>query len=107
MIPKEFEQIPNVGDYLTDLEHKRLTDSERETLKRVLLGLYLEDFVAEVSKNHKLKPYINGSDPSAVLRVRTQKQNYWAVRFSNGVEVKCTKELFVNAPYKEDIARLY
>lgn len=107
VIPKEFRIIPNLGDFLEDLEHKRLTDSERENLRGELLRLYLESFVKEKLQDYKLKPYIREANPSTVIRVTTKHHTYYAVKFDNGVEVKCPRSIFMAAPVREEVTRLY
>lgn len=107
MIPTEFETIENIGDYLEDLDKKRLTDSERENLQGALLRLYLKVFMAKVNRNALLRPIINGAFPSAVIQVRTKDRLYHAVQFDNGVEVKCKQKIYLNSPVKKTINRLY
>lgn len=107
LIPDKYDCIENIGDFLEELDRKRLTGSERENLQGELLRLYLEVFVDEINRNSLLRPHINGAIPSAVVRVRTKEKLYHAVKFSNGVEVRCKRTLYLNAPVKTSINRLY
>lgn len=107
LIPKKFYPIRNLEDFLDDLEHRRLSDTERENLKKELLRLHLENFLKEKNYDSNLRPYINGANPLVVLLVRTKHSEYAAVRFDNGIEVRCPKQLYTESPNKKEIKRLY
>lgn len=107
LIPKKFQEIPNLGDLLEDFDCKRLTSSERKALERALLRKHLDDFINGLLEDPRIEPYIKRSKPLAVLNIKTRISNYTSVRFDNDMEVECPNELYLTSPIKKEVVRIY
>lgn len=107
MIPKRYEEIPDVGAYIEDLEHMRLSDEERELLDRILLGIRLEKFTDKLKENYIYRDRIGNAYPEKAVKVtKRDGASYHVVRYSNKMEFKCDASLLSQLPIENE-RRLY
>ncbi len=106
-IPNKFAVLKNATDYLDDLDYKRLSTTEREALNGQLLIHLLKEFIKDSKQNVLLKERLRGANPIVVVRIQTRSAHYFAVQFSNGIEIICEPGLFQLSPIKKRIKRLY
>lgn len=105
LIPRKYEGIENITDYLEDFEHKRLTEDERDHLDNRLFRQECENFLSDLEKSEKLvHEQVKDAWPILSLRVLTSdNQTYYAIRMSNNISVRCDEALYRLSPVKQKI----
>lgn len=107
LIPKRYEEIPDVDAYIDDFDHMRLSEEERELLDRILLGIRLEKFTNEMKANYIYRDRIADSYPDVAVKIQTRNNgSYHVVRYSNKVELRCNSKLLSQLPVEVE-NRLY
>lgn len=107
LIPKRYEEIPDVDAYIDDFEHIRLSDEERELLDRILLGVRLEKFTNKMKDNYIYRDKIGDSYPDTAVKIVTRNNGaYHVVRYSNKTELRCDSSLLSQLPIETE-NRLY
>lgn len=80
-MPAKYNIITNATDFLDDLEHKRLSSTERTALDQELIKLLFKDFTIKSKKDKLLLPYLQKTKPVAVARIQTRDRKYYVVQF--------------------------
>ena len=105
-MPSKFGIIENATDFLDDLEHKWLTETERLALNEELTKLLFAEFVKDAKSKGIMRDILKEAHPVSVARIQTREHHYYIVRFSNHMELKCSHDLYNSAPVKKVIKRL-
>lgn len=106
-MPAKYAVLANAADHIDDLEHKRLTDSERKALDEELVDFLLQEFSENGKRDRFIKEQIENAKPIAVARIQTRQNHYHVVQFSNRIELHCEPKIFQSSPIKKYINRLY
>lgn len=107
-IPEKYIFIEDITDYLEDEFTPRLTTAERRALDLELMKIRTGAFLRKKRENKILSDHISELQPVAALRVFTRHQEpYYALKMSNGKEIRCTSRDYKRAPVKETVKRLY
>jgi CDGSH-type Zn-finger protein len=106
-IPKRYSSILDIAELIDDLDHKRLSDTERRVLNEKLLSNQVQHFLRKKCGDSKFKPFLTGTHPVKVQRIETRYLHYHVIRMANGHELRCPAEVFRSSPIKETIKRLY
>ena len=91
--------------YLEDIDHIRLSESERKNLDIALLDNEIDELKACV-KDTVLWDRVQYAAPVVAVAVQTKHELYYIIRFSCNVELRCSAQLFKTFPVKEQIKRL-
>lgn len=104
-IPRKYEGIENITDYLEDFEHKRLTDDERDHLDNRLFRQECEKFLEKLEQNeHLVHEQVKDAHPTLSVKANTSDgQTYYAIRMSNNISVRCEESLYRLSPVKQKI----
>jgi hypothetical protein len=105
LIPRKYDGIENITDYLEDFEHKRLTEAERDNLNNRLFRQAAEIFLADLEKSEKLvHEQVKDAWPILSIKVKTSDdQTYYAIKMSNNISVRCEEALYRMSPVKDSI----
>lgn len=105
LIPREYQGIENITDYLEDFENMRLTDVERATLNKQMFRHYAELFLRKLVKAEKLDYLrIKNAFPLTTIKVLTSdNQTYYVLKMSNEFSVRCDEALYMKSPGKEEM----
>ena len=106
-IPKKYALVPNIQDYIDDLDKKRLNKNERTSLDKALLGILLKEFMDKKSKDYLLAPFIGDATPVGIYKAETKHNEYYFVKLSNERELMCEQELYDLSAVKKTVKRLY
>lgn len=105
LIPRKYEDIENITDYLEDFEHKRLTEVERATLEKQMFPHHASKLLKKLIADKKLDPSsVKDAIPVSTIKVLTSdNQIYYVIYMSNKVSVCCDESLYLMSPEKEEI----
>lgn len=104
-IPERFAAIPDICDHFEDLDSIRLTRHERSLLAAELCREEIETL--KKSQKPAIYELVKNDKPVAAVVVCTKHSTYQVIKFSSGVELKCSDQLFKDFPVKYRIKRLY
>ena len=93
-----------IFDYLSDLEHKRLTKEERIYINKEVLKIKLVEFTNILKA--QFGDFIGNSNPIKLLKVITKHGSYHSVLFDNKKEFRIDSSYCSELPC-ETIKRLY
>jgi hypothetical protein len=106
-MPAKFSIIENATDFLDDLEHKRLTKTERAALNEELTKLLFAELVDDARSKGIMRDILKEAHPVSVACISNRDHLYYVIQFSNKVELKCSHKQYNSAPVKKQIKRLY
>lgn len=96
-IPRRYKDVlPDVGDYLMDLEHKRLSKQERATIEMEVFKRTLPPVVQELIGTKEAT--------HASLVIVKNSESYYSVNFGS-IEVRCPREVYKMVKDKRMIRR--
>lgn len=93
LIPRKFEEIDGLENYLDDFEHSRLSGTERESLNRILAEQRMKHFIKELKGHRLYGEIIRDAEFVGTFRIVTKKDDYFVIRFDNKAEFRCPREL--------------
>lgn len=106
IIPQKFAEIKNIGDYIDDMERKRLSKTERRNLEFRLFELKTSEFIESVKQDRLTGPFIKDAKLAGVVRIITKKHSYFVMRFDNRREITVPEKIVSGLDFKTE-KRLY
>ena len=105
LIPRKYDGIENITDYLEDFEHMRLTEDERDHLDNRLFRQECERFLEKLEQSeHLVHEHVKDAYPVLSIKANTSDgQVYYAIRMSNNISVRCEESLYRMSPVKHEI----
>jgi len=105
LIPRKYQGIENITDYLEDFEHMRLTDDERDILDNRMFRQECESFLEKLEQSENLvHEHVKDAYPMLSIKANTSDgQTYYAIKMSNNISVRCDESLYRLSPVKHKI----
>lgn len=102
LVPKKYNRITNITDFLEDFEYKRLREIERKSLDSELFRLEAENFLMYLSFSDPLVfERVKDASPVAAGKIKdADGENCTVLVMSNNLHVRCDEPLYTLSPIK-------
>lgn len=106
-VPYKYESIIEDNVIHLSLVHKRLSDSERETLDKLLFAEVLQDYLSELeNKEIHLFRMVKNALLIGTRKVFSRYGKRYELCFDNKLNLKCYRKMYSKFPVKLPVAFL-
>lgn len=101
LVPKKYESIKNITDFLEDFDHIRLSEHERESLDYELFRQAVESMLIDLSIFEPLVyEQVKDSRPLMCERIKAGDEITFLLIMSNNMKIRCDEAVFSLSPVK-------
>lgn len=102
LIPSKYQVIENITDFLENEDQRRLTEAERHHLENALFRNTFDRLIASLeSRDPETYEKVKDSNPVYAVKVKAYGESTsYAIRTSNNISLKCSKQLYEQCPDK-------